>query len=86
MVWLDLEYQEDTIVFRITDQGIGIPAEDQAKLFTCFHRGANVGKVPGTGLGLSIAKQCIEAHQGTIAVQSEVEKGTTFTVTLPCNP
>jgi signal transduction histidine kinase len=73
---------EDFLQFQIQDQGIGIAPADQPHLFDSFYRGANVGGIPGTGLGLSIVKQCIEAHQGTITVESQLGVGTTFTVTL----
>ncbi len=73
---------EQALIFRIQDQGIGISRSDQARLFDPFYRGANVGAIPGTGLGLSIVKQCLEAHQGQIAVESEVGKGTTFIVSI----
>ena len=68
---------------RITDYGIGIPPEDLRNLFEPFHRGANVDNLPGTGLGLAIAKQAIELHGGTITVESEVNIGTSITVSLP---
>jgi signal transduction histidine kinase len=71
------------VVFQIQDHGIGISDQDQEQLFVPFHRGKNAHNVKGTGLGLSIVKQCVEAHQGTIAVESELGVGTTFTVTLP---
>jgi signal transduction histidine kinase len=70
--------------FEVRDHGIGIPAEDQARLFEPFHRGANVGKISGSGLGLTITKKAIEVHGGTIAVESGVGKGTTFVVRLAC--
>lgn len=70
-------------VFRVIDHGIGIPVEDQKRLFEAFYRGQNVGEIPGTGLGLLIVKRCIDLHQGTIQVESEVGKGTTFTVRVP---
>jgi signal transduction histidine kinase len=73
----------DRAVFQIRDQGIGIPREDQARLFETFHRATNVGTIAGTGLGLAIVKKCVDIHQGQIAVESEVGVGTTFTVTLP---
>ena len=74
---------QKTVIFRIQDQGIGIPEEDQEQLFQPFHRASNVDIIPGTGLGLVIVKRCVEAHGGEISVQSEVGVGTTFTVTLP---
>jgi PAS domain S-box-containing protein len=70
-------------IFQIQDQGIGIPPEDQERLFESFHRATNVGTIQGTGLGLTIVKQCVDLHQGKITVSSIINKGTTFTVTLP---
>jgi signal transduction histidine kinase len=67
----------------IIDKGIGIADEDQHRLFEAFHRGKNVGDIPGTGLGLLIVKRCIELHDGTIEVRSEIGKGSQFTVRLP---
>jgi len=75
-----------TLTFRIQDQGMGIPPADQARLFESFHRGANVRQIRGTGLGLAIVKQCVHTHGGSIAVESEVGKGTTFTVQINAKP
>ncbi|MBE2267633.1 MAG: sensor histidine kinase, partial [Anaerolinea sp.] len=71
------------ITLRITDQGIGIPPESLKHLFEPFHRAGNVGAISGTGLGLPIAKEAVELHAGTIAVESQVGVGTTFIVALP---
>ena len=71
------------VTFIISDQGIGIPEEDLEHLFSAFHRGKNVGILPGTGLGLSIVKNCIDVHNGSISVKSQLNIGTEFTVTLP---
>ncbi len=84
-VFFDLNYQEQEVIFKIKDEGIGITLEDQKRLFELFHRGKNVGKIPGTGLGLSIVKQALDLHGGKIAVESEVGAGTTFVVTIPLN-
>lgn len=78
-------YQETEVTFEIQDEGIGIPIEDQARLFESFHRAKNVGNIPGTGLGLSIVKNSVELHGGTITFISQVGLGTTFRVTLPLN-
>jgi PAS domain S-box-containing protein len=78
-----LSYLETQVVFQIRDRGIGIPSEDQQRLFETFHRATNVGTIAGTGLGLAIVKKCVDIHQGQIAVESEIGVGTTFTVTLP---
>lgn len=80
---VELISQENTIIFKIKDNGIGIPPQDQARLFSSFHRASNVGDIPGTGLGLAIVKQSVELHGGTVNFQSEVDKGTTFVITLP---
>jgi signal transduction histidine kinase len=67
----------------VADHGIGIPEEDQPRLFSTFHRGSNVSNVSGTGLGLAIVKKCVDVHRGRIAFVTAAGKGTTFTVTLP---
>lgn len=74
-----------SIRISISDRGIGIPAEDIAKLFTRFFRGQNAvaGQVPGTGLGLAIVKSIVEFHQGDVKVESSLGKGTTILVELP---
>ncbi|NJM75313.1 MAG: PAS domain-containing protein [Acaryochloridaceae cyanobacterium RU_4_10] len=81
----DLTVDTEHIIFRIADRGIGIPQEDRIHLFDLFHRANNVGTIPGTGLGLSIVKRAVELYGGTIDVNSEVGKGTQFTVLLPIN-
>jgi len=73
----------DQAIFRVQDQGIGIPPEDQPRLFDTFHRAGNVRNIPGTGLGLAIVKRSVDAQGGTIRVESQVGVGTTVTVTLP---
>lgn len=82
IVQFDLICSNNTAIFKIKDNGIGIPPEDQARLFEPFHRAANVGTIQGTGLGLAIVKQCVDLHQGEITVDS-VTGSTTFTVKLP---
>ncbi|NDJ19666.1 hybrid sensor histidine kinase/response regulator [Myxacorys almedinensis] len=78
-----LSSNDDSVTFRIQDQGIGIPQADHANLFQSFYRASNAKTIPGTGLGLSIVKQCVDLHKGTIAVESAEGEGTLFTVTLP---
>lgn len=72
---------EGNIFVSIADTGQGIPAENMHKLFEPFFTTKETGK--GTGLGLSIAHEIIQKHNGRIEVESEVGKGTTFTVALP---
>ena len=71
------------ILIKFSDNGMGIPKKDIPKLFSRFYRGSNVNGISGSGLGLNIAKTLIELHNGTISVESEVGKGTTFLVFLP---
>jgi PAS domain S-box-containing protein len=75
----------DAIVVEVADSGVGIPAPDLEHVFTRFHRGANVvsSVVPGTGLGLAIVTAIVDRHGGEVGVESELDRGTTFTVTLP---
>ena len=70
-------------MFRIQDHGLGIPLEDQARLFETFHRASNVRNIAGTGLGLTIVKRSVDLHGGTIEIMSQVDLGTTVTVSLP---
>ena len=78
-----LERNGTEAVGTIRDRGVGISEDDQQKLFTAFHRGANVGSRPGTGLGLMLVKRCTELHRGNVRVTSEIGEGTTVVVTLP---
>jgi PAS domain S-box-containing protein len=75
--------ENDTIVFTITDRGIGIPENDLKYIFEPFHRAANVESIKGTGLGLAIVKRCVEMHEGSIEIKSTVNKGTTVVVKIP---
>jgi signal transduction histidine kinase len=78
-----LGVQNDNISLSVQDQGIGIPPEDEAKLFHPFGRCKNAQNIKGNGIGLTIVKNFIEAQQGQISYQSALGKGTTFEVTLP---
>lgn len=82
-VALRLSRDGTDVVFEVQDQGIGIPENDRAHLYEAFHRCTNVGEVPGTGLGLVIVKRCVDLHEGSIDLKSEVGKGTTFVIRLP---
>jgi signal transduction histidine kinase len=84
-VTVSLSYDKKNIEFAIKDNGVGIPKEQQKRVFTKFFRGANVVRMEteGTGLGLFIAKNIIEAHNGKTWFKSEEGKGTTFYFSLP---
>jgi signal transduction histidine kinase len=73
------------IGFKVSDTGIGIPAESQSRIFEAFEQINNtyVGSVEGAGLGLSIVKEMTNLMQGEIALDSRVDEGSTFTITLP---
>ena len=78
-----VERDSTEALFVIRDEGIGIFEEDKQRLFTAFHRGANVGSRAGTGLGLLLVKRCVELHHGKVRIESKVDHGTTVTVRLP---
>lgn len=71
---------------RVSDHGIGIAPEDQARIFMRFERAAPVGNYAGLGLGLYVTQSIVEAHGGTITVASRPDEGTTFVVELPTQP
>jgi signal transduction histidine kinase len=73
------------ILFKVADNGIGIPPEDIDRIFEKFYRikTEQTKSVGGSGLGLSIVKGLVNAHNGSVNVESEVGKGTTFIVSLP---
>ncbi len=79
------ESSGDTLKISVKDFGIGIQREDQPKIFDRFFRGGNelTRSVKGSGIGLTIVKKIIEAHGGTVSLESTSGKGSTFQVTLP---
>ena len=75
-------------LLRITDEGIGIGPSDRDRVFQWYSRGDNALRttIPGTGIGLAGSRDIVEQHGGSIAVESEEGKGSTFTVRLPTEP
>lgn len=71
------------LCFSVKDQGHGIHKEDQERIFLRFERASSKNEVTGLGLGLYICQKIVEAHDGTILIESETDKGSTFTVKLP---
>jgi two-component system phosphate regulon sensor histidine kinase PhoR len=73
------------LVVSVTDTGIGIGEEEQSKVFERFYRARDprVEKITGTGLGLTLAREVVRLHGGELTVKSELNKGSTFTLTLP---
>lgn len=84
-VTINIEQVDDSILFRVSDTGYGIPAHQQHRLFEKFFRGENIVKysTEGTGLGLYIVKAIVESSGGKIWFESEENKGSTFYFTLP---
>lgn len=84
-IWISAIKESKNVVISIKDDGIGIPKDDQARIFDRFYRvdKARTRQMGGTGLGLSIAKQIAEAHDSTIIVNSEIEKGTEIKIIIP---
>ena len=74
-----------TVEVTVSDEGIGIPEEDMPKIFSDFHQldGSETRSYGGLGLGLAFVRRIIEAHDGSVSVQSELDEGTRLTVTLP---
>ena len=80
-----MEREGDKLRIAITDNGVGVPEDQQERLFTKFFRGKNVlnMETEGSGLGLFIAKNVVETHGGTMQFESVENKGTTATIFLP---
>ena len=83
-VWIVLSEEGGCVKATVSDTGVGIAKEDLPRIFDKFFRvkTAETRQIIGTGLGLSIVKSIVDAHLGSISVESEVGKGTTFTVLL----
>jgi signal transduction histidine kinase len=84
-VWVETGSEGDAAVLRVRDEGIGIPPEEQARIFEKFVRGewAKQACIPGTGVGLAMVKEIVRVHQGEVGLDSEVGRGSTFMVRLP---
>ena len=84
-VVLSAECNGDFVIMKVSDTGYGIAAEDLEQIFTRFFRAKNEKTrfVIGTGLGLPIVKKIVESHYGHIEVESEIGKGSTFSVYIP---
>lgn len=82
-VSLQLVSEAGKMSFIVSDTGIGIAKENQTKVFDRYYRVDENSKAVGDGLGLSFVKSLVELHHGSISVESEVGRGSTFTVTMP---
>lgn len=84
-VRIEMRGGEKEILFQVEDTGIGIPKKDQEEIFKMFRQASAPGtvKIPGAGIGLTVCKLIVELHQGKISVESELGRGTKFTVRIP---
>ncbi len=82
-IHLDCAVEQQTVVIHFSDTGSGISSNDLEHVFDTFWRGGNVDGVGGTGLGLTLVKLVVEAHNGSIDVQSDKGKGTSFSISFP---
>jgi PAS domain S-box-containing protein len=82
-VQVSIHAESDQIILQVTDNGPGIPIQDQAHIFDKFYRGHNMVGHQGSGLGLAIVKSIVDAHQGRIWVESNLGQGSTFFIVLP---
>lgn len=71
------------LILRVSDEGMGIPQQEQSEIFKRFYRAENATNIQGTGLGLNIVKKYVNILKGTISFKSRLNEGTTFTVSLP---
>jgi len=84
-ITITLKRKGERILIEVTDEGIGIPVEEQNNLFDRFFRAGNVSNIQGTGLGLHIVKQYADLIGGNISFRSKLSEGSTFSVELPVN-
>jgi signal transduction histidine kinase len=86
VIQFNLGCEPHQLLFQIQDHGIGIPLEEQSRVFQAYYRASNANSIagtPGIGMGLAIAQRAVELHGGSIQLTSAVGIGTTVTVTLP---
>jgi len=84
-IYIFSEADHQSLKLMVKDEGIGISEKDQQQLFDRFFRASNTGNIKGTGLGLHIVKRYVDLLGGSITVESQLGRGTTFTVILPFN-
>jgi two-component system phosphate regulon sensor histidine kinase PhoR len=85
VIEVSARHQNDSIIVEVSDHGIGIIKKDIEKIFEKFFRSPipDGRKIPGSGIGLTLVKEITEAHGGTIEVESEIGRGSTFRISFP---
>jgi signal transduction histidine kinase len=85
IVWVTMAVDDGSAVIRVRDRGLGIPLDEQGKIFGKFVRGSNAQaqQIKGTGIGLAMVRHIVEAHQGEVRVDSRPDEGSTFSLRLP---
>jgi PAS domain S-box-containing protein len=82
-IWFTTYTDKNQVVFQVKDEGIGIAEEEKAQIYDAFFRAHNATHIQGTGLGLNIVQRYLKLMNGTISLDSELNKGSTFTVRIP---
>lgn len=82
-IWFTTFTDKHQVVFQVKDEGIGIAEEEKPQIYDAFFRAHNAAHIQGTGLGLNIVQRYLKLMNGTITVESELNKGSTFTVRIP---
>lgn len=82
VVSVTLTHQKQSVILKVRDRGIGIPADQLSQIGERFYRGTNVGRISGTGLGLAIVSETLHAYGGSLSLESKPAKGTTVTAVL----
>jgi signal transduction histidine kinase len=84
-IWITLSTTDTRVELSVRDRGVGIPREEQQRVFTRFVRGAHTdgSAVKGTGIGLALVRHAAQAHGGDVRLESEPGRGSTFTIELP---
>jgi len=79
----DPDFPEGRLIIDVKDEGSGIPADKLIRIFDGFYQVGGTGESGGTGIGLTLTKKLVEMHKGTIRVESEINQGTLFTISMP---
>lgn len=82
-IWFTTFVDKEHVVFQVRDEGIGIADEEKPQIYDAFFRAHNAAHIQGTGLGLNIVQRYLKLMNGTISMESELNKGSTFTVRIP---